>query len=77
MPTMTPELQAAYNEWLLKFGFREVDADTVTEANMILDNNTISFKDWHRCVIYTPETTSYRLRTLEEIETYDKNINNS
>ena len=77
MPEMTPELQEAYNEWLLKFWFMEVDDNTVLEANTILDNNTISYKDWYRCVIYTPETTSYRLRTLEEIEIYDKNINNS
>ena len=77
MPTMTPKLQEAYNEWLLKFGFREVDDNTVIEDNMILDNITISHKDWERCVIYTPETTSYRLRTLDEIEIYDKNINNS
>ena len=77
MPAMTPKLQEAYNEWLLKFGFREVSCMTVTDANMLLYNDTISFKDWCRCVIYTPETTSYRLRTLDEIEIYDKNINNS
>ena len=77
MPTMTPKLQEAYNEWLLKFGYREVDDNTVIEAKTILDNITISYKDWGRCVIYTEGTTSYRLRTLDEIEIYDKNINNS
>ena len=77
MPTMTPKLQEAYNEWLLKFGFREVPYLTFTDANMMLDAIEISFKDWKRCVIYTEGTTSYRLRTLDEIEIYDKNINNS
>ena len=77
MPTMTPKLQEAYNKWLIKFGFREVPANTVIETYMMLDNITISYKDWERCVIYTADTTSYRLRTLDEIEIYDKNINNS
>ena len=77
MPAMTPKLQEAYNEWLLKFGFREVPDNTVIEAKTILDNITISYKDWERCLIYTEDTASYRLRTLKEIEIYDKNINNS
>ena len=77
MTKMTPKLQEAYNEWLLKFGYRDVDDCAVAEANTILDNITISYKDWGRCVIYTEGTTSYRLRTLKEIEIYDKNINNS
>ena len=77
MTKMTPKLQEAYNKWLIKFGFREVPANTVIETHMMLDGYTIAFKDWERCVIYTPETTSYRLRTLDEIEIYDKNINNS
>ena len=74
---MTPKLQEAYNKWLIKFGFREVPANTVIETYMMLDNITISYKDWERCVIYTADTTSYRLRTLDDIEIYDKNINNS
>ena len=46
-------------------------------TNVFDDLITISYKDWERCVIYTADTTSYRLRTLDEIEIYDKNINNS
>ena len=77
MTKMAPKLQEAYNEWLLRFGFREVPDNTVIEAKTILDNITISYKDWERCLIYTEDTASYRLRTLKEIEIYDKNINNS
>ena len=77
MTKMTPKLQEAYNEWLLRFGFREVPDNNVIEAKTILDNITISYKDWERCLIYTEDTASYRLRTLKEIEIYDKNINNS
>ena len=73
MTKMTPKLQEAYNEWLLRFGFREVDDNTVIEANTLLDNIKISYEDWYRCLIYTAETTSYKLRTLAEIEIYDKN----
>ena len=73
MTKMTPKLQEAYNEWLLRFGFREVPDNTVIEAKTILDNITISYKDCERCLIYTEDTASYRLRTLKEIEIYDKN----
>ena len=71
MIKMTPELQEAYNEWLLKFGFREVPYLTFTDANMMLDAIEISFKDWKRCIIYN--MSGYKLRTLDEIEIYDKN----
>ena len=75
---MTPKLQEAYNEWLLKFGYREVPLAGVRADKPMLNNSEIThYKDWQRCVIYTPETTSYRLRTLDEIEIYDKNVNNS
>ena len=78
MTKMTPKLQEAYNEWLLKFGFRKVPLAGVSADKPMLNNNEITnYEDWKRCVIYTPETTSCRLRTLDEIETYDKNINNS
>ena len=73
MPTMTPELQAAYNEWLLKFGFREVPDNTVIEADMILYSPKTPYEDWGRCVFYTAATASWRLRTLEEIDIYDEN----
>ena len=74
MPEMTPKLQEAYNEWLLRFGFREVDDNTVRADKPMLNNSEITnYKDWQRCIIYTEGTTSYRLRTLDEIETYDKN----
>ena len=73
MPAMTPKLQEAYNEWLLKFGYREVPLAGVIEAKTILDNITISYKDWERCVIYNDNKRIYKLRTLDEIEIYDKN----
>ena len=74
MPTMTPELQEAYNEWLLKFGFREVPLAGVRADKPMLDNSEITnYKDWQRCVIYNDNKGIYKLRTLDEIEIYDKN----
>lgn len=75
---MTPELQEAYNEWLLKFGFREVPLSVMRAAKTMLENNErIYYEDWQRCVICIMNPHRCRLRTLDEIEIYDKNINNS
>ena len=78
MPAMTPKLQEAYNEWLLKFGYREVPLAGVRADKPMLNNSEIThYKDWQRCVIYNDNKRIYKLRTLDEIEIYDKNINNS
>ena len=78
MPIMTPELQAAYNEWLLKFGFREVLGAEMRADKTMLDTSEITnYKDWQRCIEYDFIQRSYQLRTLAEIEIYDEKQNNS
>ena len=74
MPAMTPKLQEAYNEWLLKFGYREVPLAGVRADKLMLNNSEITnYKDWQRCVIYNDNKRIFKLRTLDEIEIYDKN----
>ena len=74
MPKITPELQEAYNEWLLRWGYREV---TIAELHMdkpMLNNSAKTYyKDWQRCVVYNEDKRVFRLRTIEAIEIYDEN----
>ena len=77
MSTMTQELQDAYNEWLLMYGFRVVPRDEIHAAGTLLESKHTSYKDWTRCLHFYYSINSYQLRTLEDIEIYDKQQNNS
>lgn len=60
---MNEEIQTAYNEWLLMFGFREVPAFALGDDLLCLYRN-------HLHIIDTPIHMYYQLKTLEEL-TYE------
>ena len=70
MPAMTPKLQEAYNEWLLRFGFRvvkllEIEHEKLTwlilsalwRGNVVIRIDSMEY-----------DHITYRLLTPEEIE---------
>jgi hypothetical protein len=74
MPAMTPELQEAYNEWLLKFGYRVVKLLEIEHEKL----NWLKLELWRGNVVIRTESIeydhiTYQLKTLDEIEIYDKN----
>ena len=66
MPTMTPELQEAYNEWLLKFGFRVVKLLEIEHEKL----NWLKLELWRGNLVIRIDNIhiTYQLKTPEEIE---------
>ena len=62
---MTEELQDAYNEWLLKYGFRWVGI-SVLQVDLPLFWSSISYGDTNKYVRYSMR--KYQLKTSEEIQ---------
>jgi len=62
---MTEEIQAAYNEWLLKYGFRWVDVDVLRVDRpvffSVLPHNTMD-------KYVKNNTPNYQLKTPEELQ---------
>jgi len=64
---MTEELQTAYNEWLLKYGFRWVNA-SVLNVERPLFWWTISANTMNKYVRYSIRMRKYQLKTPKEIK---------
>ena len=62
---MTEELQDAYNEWLLKYGFRWVDI-SVLKVDLPLFWSSISYGAMNKYVRYS--IRKYQLKTSEELK---------
>jgi hypothetical protein len=64
---MNEELQTAYNEWLLKYGFRWVNA-SVLNVERPLFWWTISANTMNKYVRYSIRMRKYQLKTPKEIK---------
>ena len=70
---MDKQTQDAYNEWLLKYGFREVATKQINADNNYRLVMLLKYKDFvnSRALIKrtrTTETVSYQLKTPEELQ---------
>jgi len=67
---MNKEIQTAYNEWLLKYGYREVPVDQArTDKVYYLINALHNYMS--NCplkCLHTPGKIAYQLKTPEELK---------
>ena len=67
---MTEELQTAYNEWLLKYGFREVPIDRARIDKVYYMINVLHSYTSNRPLkrAHVPGKITYQLKTPEELQ---------
>mgnify|MGYP003435682454 FL=1 len=67
---MTEELQTAYNEWLLKYGFREVPIDRARIDKVYYMINVLHTYTPNDLLkrLHIPSKITYQLKTPEELQ---------
>jgi hypothetical protein len=67
---MNSEIQTAYNEWLLKYGFSEVPVDQARIDKVYYMINVLHSYTSNRPLkrVHVPGKIAYQLKTLEELK---------